>query len=208
MDLGNCNTFSTLGFSPSPNLISSGFSNNAESECTWTYLTWTYAKPHSQVKVKIHQTWHFVCWIFFFFLLFFSFCFWLYSAKIHSRRWPWPGQCRCFAWVSERCTASRTGSSGSLSTEQNLHHWQELTGPPSQKPWKATETLSLLTLMGKGYTRMMKCKRLKAQIKTCHAPLPVFSEGWTTQRAGRRGGSEFSIPSGPLTDNRVILGLL
>lgn len=71
MDLGDGNTFSTLGFSPSPNLISSGFSNNTESECTWTYLTWVHAKPHSQVEVKIHQTWRFVCWIFSVFLLFF-----------------------------------------------------------------------------------------------------------------------------------------
>ena len=80
----------------SPNLISSSFSKNNEAECTWTYSTWAYTKPHSQLKGKNSPGLVFVCWIFFF-------CFWLYSAKIYNRPWPRWVNMGAFAWVNKRC---------------------------------------------------------------------------------------------------------
>lgn len=93
------NTILTLGFSPPPNLISSGFSNNTEGECNVNLPYWAFIKPHSRLKSE--NSLDLVLDLFFFF--FFSSILPKFTAK------PWQFNVSASVGVRKRCLLGRSG---------------------------------------------------------------------------------------------------
>lgn len=157
-------------------LISSGFSDNTESECTWTYLTWAYTKPHAQLKVNSIRLGILSVESFFFFFLLLLALFCQNSQQVMATAGSMQAPLRESVKGAQPLGRALLGAflpSRTCTTEAAAL----ARAPRPSFPETLKSGGSLLTLTGKGYTRRIKCKRLKVHIKTCPTPLPVSSEG-------------------------------